>query len=449
VIHVTGTKGKGSTCAFVESILRSHGLKTGLFTSPHLVSVRERIRIGGNPIDRNTFANHFWQCCVQLEQTKTTEFPRLPSYFRFLTLMALHVFIAEKVDIAIVEVGVGGRTDATNIFDSPVVCGISSIGYDHMNVLGNTLKEIAFEKSGIFKYGIPALISPQKEEALVMLKRRAMELIVTPPFCNLPIIFPSEFLDESSLGLSGEHQILNASLAIGLCKVFLFGNQISPSSGMNWIDELRLNELPEAFLQGLRECRWPGRCQKIYLEGHNINLYLDGAHTDESIELCLKWYQSRVENANSEHSICVLVFNCTENRDPKNLLSPLAKCSLFQQVFFTGNDTGRKHVLQVRRYQEQNGFALSWQHRIHDAWKSLKSVFSPTINVCSTIPQVIECLFQYERLHPTTTVHVLITGSLYLVGGWIEFLSLNPLLVQETNGQRKSIVQMAEDDIYI
>jgi len=149
-IHVAGTKGKGSTCAFSESILRNCGLKTGLFTSPHLVSVRERIKINGIPISQELFSNYFWECWNKLEQTKTTQFPNMPAYFRFLTLMAFKIFIAEKVDVTVMEVGIGGRTDATNV-EGSVVCGITSLGYDHQEVLGNTLTEIAYEKSGIFK----------------------------------------------------------------------------------------------------------------------------------------------------------------------------------------------------------------------------------------------------------------------------------------------------------
>lgn len=108
-VHIAGTKGKGSTCAFLESILRHSGYKTGFYSSPHLVSVRERIALNGKPISHELFARHFWECWDRLQSTMTPEHPEMPSYFRFLTLMAFKVFLEEKVDIAIIETGVGGR----------------------------------------------------------------------------------------------------------------------------------------------------------------------------------------------------------------------------------------------------------------------------------------------------------------------------------------------------
>lgn len=115
IIHVTGTKGKGSTCAFTERILRNYGLKTGFFSSPHLVQVRERIRINGKPISPELFTKYFWHLYQQLEEFKDDSHISMPSYFCFLTLMAFHVFLQEKVDLAVVEVGIGGAFDCTNI----------------------------------------------------------------------------------------------------------------------------------------------------------------------------------------------------------------------------------------------------------------------------------------------------------------------------------------------
>jgi folylpolyglutamate synthase len=150
VIHIAGTKGKGSTSAFCEIMLRSRGLKTGLFTSPHLLEVRERIRINGRPIGKEVFGTSFFECWERLS-THRKERATMPAYFRFLTLMAFHIFIEEKVDVAIIEVGIGGHYDSTNIIPTPYACGISSIGHDHLDILGNTLAQIAWHKAGIFK----------------------------------------------------------------------------------------------------------------------------------------------------------------------------------------------------------------------------------------------------------------------------------------------------------
>uniref|UniRef100_A0A8C5P171 Folylpolyglutamyl synthetase n=1 Tax=Jaculus jaculus TaxID=51337 RepID=A0A8C5P171_JACJA len=128
IIHVTGTKGK----------------------SPHLVQVRERIRLNGQPISPELFTQHFWRLYHRLEETKEDSHVSMPAYFRFLTLMAFHVFLQEKVDLAVVEVGIGGAYDCTNIIRKPVVCGVSSLGIDHTSLLGDTMEKIAWQKGGIF-----------------------------------------------------------------------------------------------------------------------------------------------------------------------------------------------------------------------------------------------------------------------------------------------------------
>uniref|UniRef100_A0A0E0K7Q8 Folylpolyglutamate synthase n=1 Tax=Oryza punctata TaxID=4537 RepID=A0A0E0K7Q8_ORYPU len=217
VIHVAGTKGKGSTCTFTEAILRSCGFSTGLFTSPHLMDVRERFRLNGVDISEEKFLKYFWWCWNKLKEKTDDDIP-MPTYFRFLALLAFKIFSAEQVDVAVLEVGLGGKFDATNVVEAPVVCGISSLGYDHMEILGNTLGEIAGEKAGIFKKGVPAYTAPQSEEAMIALKQRASDLGV-----SLQVAHPLEphQLKDQHLGLCGEHQYVNAGLAVALASTWL------------------------------------------------------------------------------------------------------------------------------------------------------------------------------------------------------------------------------------
>lgn len=151
IIHVAGTKGKGSTCTFCEAILRECGFRTGLFTSPHLIDVRERFRINGLDITEDRFLLYFWNCWNQLEERVTEDLP-MPPLFQFLTLLALKIFVCEQVDVAIIEAGLGGKRDSTNVIKEPIVCGITSLGMDHVEALGNTLGQIASHKAGIFKF---------------------------------------------------------------------------------------------------------------------------------------------------------------------------------------------------------------------------------------------------------------------------------------------------------
>lgn len=177
IVHVAGTKGKGSTCAFTESILRHHGYKTGLFTSPHLVAVRERIRVNGEPISEEVFVHYFWNTMNAIKG-KENEYVKesLPSYPMFLLIMGINVFIHEGVEALVLEVGVGGEYDCTNFIREPIVTGITSLGLDHVVILGDTIDQIAWQKSGIFKENVPAFTVEQDNEiAMNVLLERAVE----------------------------------------------------------------------------------------------------------------------------------------------------------------------------------------------------------------------------------------------------------------------------------
>lgn len=171
IIHLAGTKGKGSTGAFCESILRHHGIRTGFYSSPHMVAVRERIRINGEPMSETQFADCFWEVYNLMNEVKAND-KDMPSYFIFLTIMAFHVFLKEKVEAAVIEVGIGGKYDCTNIICQPVVCGVTSLGLDHVALLGHTIDKIAWQKSGIFKKSVTAFTVRQKPEAMTVMANR-------------------------------------------------------------------------------------------------------------------------------------------------------------------------------------------------------------------------------------------------------------------------------------
>ena len=168
-VHVAGTKGKGSTSNMISSILSEAGLKIGLFTSPHLVNLEERIRINGEEISRHDLCKITDSLRPYIEEEREKDMALSPTYFETLTAIALVYFAKEDVDIAVMEVGLGGRLDSTNII-TPLVSVITSIGYDHTDKLGSTLKQIAGEKAGIIKKYVPVVCSMQKDEALAVVK---------------------------------------------------------------------------------------------------------------------------------------------------------------------------------------------------------------------------------------------------------------------------------------
>jgi len=283
VIHVAGTKGKGSTCTMIESILRAKGYRTALYTSPHLMDVRERIRIDGMLLTKQDFSRYFWEVHEQLRQTAdapSSRYVAMPGYFRFLTLLAFKVFLSKDIDVAIIEVGLGGRLDATNVV-SPLVCGITSLDYDHTNVLGDTLAKIAFEKAGILKSDVPSFTAPQQPEAQAVLHLRAAHvgshLTVVPPL--------SDFIFESTLpvelGMEGEIQLTNCALAVSLVNAFLATRSL-PSSSASSVSSsspvpsspgapsntdkntnTSIFYMPDAYRAGLKNAQMLARCQRF------------------------------------------------------------------------------------------------------------------------------------------------------------------------------------------
>ena len=253
VVHVAGTNGKGSTCAMITAGLQAAGIRTGLFTSPHLIEPTERIQIDGIPVSQAQFSRAF---DVVHQAANSLTLDAHPSYFETVAAMALWLFRELKVETAVVEVGLGGRLDATNVVE-PALTVITAIDLDHQVFLGDTIEAIAGEKAGILKAGVPAVFAWQRAEAKAVLEARAMEL-------GIHVQRASEFdirdLEIHARGsrfsgiecpLAGEHQVDNAVTAALALKAL----GVSPA--------------------GIAETRWPGRLEHI---SPNPDIVLDGAH---------------------------------------------------------------------------------------------------------------------------------------------------------------------------
>lgn len=370
VIHISGTKGKGSTSAYTESILRSHGFTTGFFSSPHLIEVRERIKLNGHPISYDTFTHYFWTVYNALH-AKRSHPNDMPAYFKFLTVMSYYMFVKEKPDVCVVEVGIGGLYDNTNIVPNTAVVGITSLGYDHLSVLGNTIEEIAAQKAGIMKPDCMAVTAVGQRDPckrVLLDKANAVNCVLLEAPSILHYNWRGQEVEDD---WKNTIQSINISLAIQLAYLWMF--KMNKSAELKAVIDKFLADMrhshtasphkheastslpvaphfdidPKTY-RGIKECVWPGRIQVVHK--NHFTYFLDGAHTSDSIELCSQWFQRKSEaeakaslrgsqspEANTKHIQRILVFNVTGERDSGTLLPPLLKSNSFDYILVTPN----------------------------------------------------------------------------------------------------------------
>ncbi|WQF89378.1 Putative folylpolyglutamate synthetase, Mur ligase, Mur ligase, central [Colletotrichum destructivum] len=306
IIHVAGTKGKGSTCAYIDSFLRSHGIRTGfpakrgLYMSPYLDKHNEMIRINSVPLSDERFTAAFFDVWdglgLRQEDTGT------PKQLQLLALMSFHVFLQEGVDVAVYETHHGGKYDVTNVIQHPVVTVITTIGLDHQMELGGTIENIAWHKSGIFKAGAYALSAPQVPDAAEVLKEVARGLHLQLKFVDTSLGLPGDFQHET--------QRINASLARDACNAFL-------------VQQDQGGFLTEKDIEaGIQTFRLPGRFQLVKTE-KRLTWCLDGAHNPMSATVSASWF-SNIPKPKRARS--VLLFGIDSDRhNPHETLKSLGE----------------------------------------------------------------------------------------------------------------------------
>jgi folylpolyglutamate synthase len=366
--------------------------------------------------------------------TVPQDVPTKPVYFRYLTLMALHAYLEEGVDSAVIECGIGGEFDSTNILTKPTVTAVTSLGIDHTAMLGSTLPEIAWHKAGIFKKGSVAFTAPQKEEALTVLRERAAERGVD---LHTIEVHPSLANNEIKLGLSAEFQKVNASVAIAAAAAHLrvLGHTSVPDPTAT-----AHIELPAKFVRGLEEVRWAGRCE-IRRE-KNLAWHIDGAHTLDSIEVTGRWFAQQMASATATAPTQlqvprILIFN-QQTRDANALAKALyaalqssitsGSTSPFTHVIFTTNQTfseGYKPDLVSINTNQQDVDTLAVQKALAQTWSDIDS--SAQVHVLKTIEEAVSMARSVayawaEDARLGAEVMALVTGSLHLVGGALEVL---------------------------
>lgn len=306
IIHVTGTNGKGSTIAFMRELFVSHGKKVGTFTSPHIVSIHDRICINGEPISDDDFIS-------LAEQVKTMEQRLLEthdqlSFFELLTLIALLYFKEQEVDLVLLEVGIGGLLDTTNIVTGEIAI-ITSIGLDHQETLGDSLVAIAEQKAGIFKSGKSAVIANLAQEAQLVCQRTATDLGVSlyqadQDFSFRNGNFSSSLADFNHLilGLEGAYQEENAALALQAFLLFMAQRDEK-------VDQ-------EAVRASLQATKWAGR-----LEAVTEHIYLDGAHNLPALERLVEFIQEKIQQGYQPQ----ILFGALKRKDYSGMLTYLTE----------------------------------------------------------------------------------------------------------------------------
>ena len=357
MIHIAGTNGKGSTVSYLKNMLQEMGLKVGSFTSPYIETFNERITINNDFISNEALIALVEKYQPLVEKLDQDEQLKGITEFELLTVMGFDYFSKEAVDVALIEVGLGGLLDSTNVI-SPILTGITTIGMDHTDILGETIEEIAFQKAGIIKPNVPLVTGNIEEKALIVIEERAK--VLKAPMTRLhqeyevtyqhPAAQWGEVFDFSNheglikdlrTPLLGAHQVENSGLAIALFFAYCQQQQITVQH--KWIRE------------GLAKTTWPARMERISEEPLII---LDGAHNDHAMARLVDNLQKEFKGRN-----IFILFSALETKDISNMLNQLTKIPK-SKVLITTFDNPRAIRLE-KNYEAQNSKKLSvaslWQ----------------------------------------------------------------------------------------
>jgi dihydrofolate synthase / folylpolyglutamate synthase len=383
-VQVAGTNGKGSVCAFLDSICVHAGIRTGLFTSPHLVSITERVRIGGEDISKTDFAKYAARVRETAERLVSDgKLERVPTYFEQVTAVALVAFAEAGVELAILETGLGGRFDATTAAEAEIAV-ITRIDLDHQDYLGDTIEKIAAEKAAIIREDSIVCVGAQPADVLEVIKNRCRDFGITPAtleyvrwepnYPGVDFIMSGFTGEEVVLSLHGEHQVENAALAIRaaieLRKYFAIGR--------------------ETIILGLEKAQHPGRLQELWVEGEHV--LLDGAHNPGGAT-ALTAYLRRYEPDTN----IAFVFGAMKEKDLTGMLKSLLPRAA---VFILSQPANS------RAFPPKDALQLP-----------LISEYKDKILIVEDASEAFDTALQRARTFTATRRKlVVVTGSLYLVG---------------------------------
>lgn len=351
IVHVAGTNGKGSVCAFLQSICMQMNVKVGMFTSPHLCDIRERVRIDGEWISKETFLNAFLQLgeklqnfCAEKEALKEYH----PSFFEWLFFIGMLCFEKESPDVILLETGLGGRLDATNCIEHPAMTIITKIGMDHMEYLGDTIEAIAGEKAGIMKQGVPVVYLQDKQEADEVIVKKAKSLSCPCVFVSKDevnsIYFRDKRIDFSyksryygyvkfSVGTTAFYQVENAIAAVAAAEE-LFQNFSPSKKNADKEIDISLHKTDfgvEVLQKGVAAMHWEGRMEEVM-----PGVFLDGAHNEDGIDAFLDSVSRDGCQGNRS-----LLFSAVSDKQYAKMAGMITDSGLFSQIYTAPIDSAR------------------------------------------------------------------------------------------------------------
>lgn len=323
IIHVAGTNGKGSVCAFLASMLIRAGKRTGLFTSPHLVKINERFQVNHTEVTDQEFLDAFLEVMETVKEMQRDGLPH-PTYFELLYALGMVLFARKQVEFCVLETGLGGRLDATNTVEHPIATVITSISLDHTEYLGNTIPEIAWEKAGIIKPGVPVIYDGRNPEAGEVIRRRAEELgsqavglheemyeVFLKTDKSIDFSLQVGYYENTRVTVPylAEYQVVNSSLALMAMEV------IDPDHTISL----------ETRLQGIRETRWQGRMETVM-----PGVVLDGAHNEDGVAQFVK----TVRGLQEDHRI-VMLFSAVVEKNFEKMIETICTQTKLSAVVVT------------------------------------------------------------------------------------------------------------------
>ncbi len=391
IIHLAGTKGKGSTAAMISEMLRGCGMKVGVYSSPHILNIRERITMDSQMISESAFAKGVAAVVEITTKAKVAE----PTYFEVLTAVALQYFANQKVDIAIIETGMGGRLDSTNAI-TPDIVGLTSISFDHMDQLGRDLVSIAKEKTGIIKKNVPVVSAPQRPNVKEVIQAAAEEASAPLRFSNevgdysyrfefsrtsgrharICLTTPTSRFEHLHVPLPGEHQALNLSLALSI------------------LDVLKTRGFPiddQRAMQGLANVNLPGRMDMIC---EDPRILVDGAHNAASIDALM-----RAIGQNITYDSMIVIFACQKNKDIEGMIRRLQLGA--DKMIFTNTGSSRtadpKELAAL--YMEHSGKMAQVATSLDDAMQIAMGAISREDLICVTgsFYLIADAIRKYKR----------------------------------------------------